>query len=196
MGLDLAGKTLGIVGARPESAARVAQRLCGGWGNESVVYIARSQGLSLNSVMKHVTFSLMSLLRNSDFVSLHVPLSEATRKLIGAPELAMMKSTAVLINTARGEVLDQVALYETLRENLIFGAGLDVCEPEPLPADSPLRELTNCLVVPHIGSATITARNAMADRAARNLIAGGSGGSVALCRLGSKNIEIGVVSRN
>ncbi len=83
-----------------------------------------------------------------------------------------MKPTAVLINTARGEVLDQVALYEALRAGRIFGAGLDVCEPEPLPADSPLRELANCTIVPHIGSATVTARNAMADRSARNLIAG------------------------
>ena len=83
-----------------------------------------------------------------------------------------MKQTAILINTARGEVLDQVALYEALRTGKLFAAGLDVCEPEPLPADSPLRELPNCLIVPHIGSATITARNAMAERSARNLIAG------------------------
>ncbi len=112
------------------------------------------------------------MLAESDFVSLHVPLTDVTRKLIGAAELAKMKSTAVLINTARGEVLDQVALYDALKANRIFGAGLDVCEPEPLPADSPLRELSNCVIVPHIGSATVTARNAMADRSARNLIAG------------------------
>ena len=170
MGLDLAGKTLGIVGLGRIGSA-VAQRLRGGWGMK-VLYTSRAPKAEFEQQHDARHVQLDELLRNSDFVSLHVPLSEATRKLIGAPELAMMKSTAVLINTARGEVLDQVALYEALRENRIFGAGLDVCEPEPLPVDSPLRELTNCLVVPHIGSATITARNAMADRAARNLIAG------------------------
>ena len=170
MGLDLAGKTLGIVGLGRIGAA-VAQRLAGGWGMK-VLYTARSPKPEFEQRFDARHVELEQLLRESDFVSLHVPLSDDTRKLIGAPELALMKSTAVLINTARGEVLDQVALHDALRANKIFGAGLDVCEPEPLPADSPLRELSNCLIVPHIGSATVTARNAMADRSARNLIAG------------------------
>jgi phosphoglycerate dehydrogenase-like enzyme len=83
-----------------------------------------------------------------------------------------MKPTAILINTARGEVVDQVALESALRERRIFGAGLDVCVPEPLPTSSPLLQLDNCLVLPHIGSATVSARNAMAVRAAQNVVAG------------------------
>jgi lactate dehydrogenase-like 2-hydroxyacid dehydrogenase len=170
MGLDLSGKTLGIVGLGRIGGA-VAQRLHGGWGMQ-VLYTARSAKPEFDQKFSARHVPLNELLRESDFVSLHVPLSDATRKLIGAPEFALMKRTAILINTARGEVLDQVALYEALRGQRIFAAGLDVCEPEPLPTDSPLRELANCLVVPHIGSATITARNAMAERSARNLVAG------------------------
>ncbi len=170
MGLDLAGKTLGIVGLGRIGSA-VAQRLHGGWGMR-VLYTSRSPKPEFDQkyAAKHV--SLDALLQESDFVSLHIPLSEETRKLIGAAQFALMKPTAVLINTARGEVIDQNALYDALRTGKLFAAGLDVCEPEPLPADSPLRQLNNCLVVPHIGSATFTARNAMAERSAQNLIAG------------------------
>ncbi len=176
MGLDLTQKTLGIVGLGRIGSA-VAQRLSGGWGMK-VLYTSRSSKPDFDRryAARHV--ELAELLQESDFVSLHVPLSVETKKLIGAPELALMKQTAVLINTARGEILDQAALYDALHNKRLFGAGLDVCEPEPLPADSPLRQLNNCLIVPHIGSATITARDAMADRAARNLIAGIQGQSL------------------
>ncbi len=170
MGLDLAGKTLGIVGLGRIGAA-VAQRLQGGWGMK-VLYDARSTKPEFDQKFGARHVPLNELLRESDFISLHVPLTDVTRRLIGTSEFKLMKQTAILINTARGEVLDQVALYEALRTQRIFAAGLDVCEPEPLPADSPLRELPNCLIVPHIGSATITARNAMAERSARNLVAG------------------------
>lgn len=170
MGLDLAGKTLGIVGLGRIGSA-VAQRLQGGWGMK-VLYTARSPKPDFDQKFGARHVRLEELLRESDFISLHVPLNDQTRKLIGSPEFALMKRTAILINTARGEVLDQVALHEALSTQKIFAAGLDVCEPEPLPDDSPLRELPNCLIVPHIGSATITARNAMAERSARNLVAG------------------------
>jgi glyoxylate reductase len=176
MGLDLAGKTLGIVGLGRIGSA-VAQRLQGGWGMK-VMYTARNAKPDFDQKFGASHVPLADLLKASDFISLHVPLTEGTRKLIGKAEFAQMKPTAILINTARGEVLDQVALHEALSNNRIFAAGLDVCEPEPLPADSPLRELSNCLIVPHIGSATITARNAMAERAARNLIAGIHGQSL------------------
>ena len=118
---------------------------------------------------------LAELLADSDFVSLHVPLSTETRHLIGAAEFKLMKPTAVLVNTARGEIVDQEALEGALRTRRIFGAGLDVCTPEPLPTSDPLLKLDNCLVVPHIGSATLAARDAMAERAARNLLAGLAG---------------------
>ena len=170
MGLDLAGKTLGIVGLGRIGSA-VAQRLHGGW-RMKVLYTARSAKPEFDQKFGARHVPLDELLRESDFISLHVPLTIETRKLIGMPEFALMKRNAILINTARGEVLDQVALHEALSSHRIFAAGLDVCEPEPLPSDSPLRELANCLIVPHIGSATIAARDAMADRSARNLIAG------------------------
>ncbi len=176
IGVELARKTLGIVGLGRIGAA-VAERLQGGWGMK-VLYTARSSKPKFDEQIGAQRVELQQLLRESDFVSLHVPLSDATRHLIGAPELELMKPSAILINTARGEILDQNALYEALHSKRLWGAGLDVCEPEPLPADSPLRLLSNCLIVPHIGSATVTARNAMAERAARNLIAGISGESL------------------
>ena len=83
-----------------------------------------------------------------------------------------MQPGAVLVNTARGEVIDQSALISALQNKKLFAAGLDVCDPEPLPPDHPLLKLPNCIVLPHIGSATVSARNAMSERAARNILAG------------------------
>jgi phosphoglycerate dehydrogenase-like enzyme len=111
------------------------------------------------------------LLRESDFVSLHVNLSDETRKLIGARELALMKPAAYLINTSRGGVIDQSALVDALREKRIAGAALDVLEREPPPEGEPILELPNVLLVPHIGSATRETRRAMLDLAVDNLLA-------------------------
>lgn len=115
---------------------------------------------------------LDTLLATSDFVSLHVPLTEATRHLIGERELALMKPTAILVNTARGPVVDEKALYEALRDRRIAAAGLDVFEQEPASADNPLFGLDNVVVAPHIGSASVATRLKMAMMAAENLIAG------------------------
>ena len=112
------------------------------------------------------------LLAESDFVSLHTPLNPATRHLIGAAQLARMKPTALLINTARGAVVDQAALVEALRAGTIAGAGLDVFESEPLPPNDPLLLLDNVTLLPHIGSASIATRTKMAVLAAENLAAG------------------------
>ncbi len=114
---------------------------------------------------------LDELLRESDFVSLHVPLRPETRHLIGARELGLMKPTAVLVNTARGPVVDQQALTEALRERRIGGAALDVFAAEPIPPDDALLQLDNVLVAPHIGSATVKTRSAMANLAVENLLA-------------------------
>jgi phosphoglycerate dehydrogenase-like enzyme len=124
---------------------------------------------------------LEALLRQSDFVSLHTPLTPATRGLIGAAELAKMKPSAILINTARGPVVDQQALYEALRERRIAAAALDVTDPEPLPMDSPLLKLDNLVIAPHIASASFYSRDMMAYLAAQNLIAGLKGERLPHC---------------
>ncbi len=170
VGLDLQERTLGIVGMGRIGAA-VARRLHGGWGMR-VMYTARNRKPQIDEAYRAEYVSLETLLRHSDFVSVHAALNAETRHLIGSQELGLMKGTAVLVNTARGEVIDQAALLDALREKRIFGAGLDVCTPEPLRADDPLLSLSNCVVLPHIGSATTAARNAMSERAALNIIAG------------------------
>ena len=108
----------------------------------------------------------------SDFVSLHVPLTPKTHHLIDAEALQYMKKTAILINAARGPIVDSQALYRALSEQWIAAAALDVTDPEPLPSDDPLYSLPNCLIVPHIGSATQQTRRRMAELACENLVAG------------------------
>jgi phosphoglycerate dehydrogenase-like enzyme len=116
--------------------------------------------------------SLDELLRESDFVSLHAPLTAQTHHLISHQALRRMKRGAILINTARGGLVDQDALRQALLDGHLAGAALDVTSPEPLPPSDPLLSLPNCLVVPHVGSATIQTRDRMAEIAARNLLAG------------------------
>jgi glyoxylate reductase len=122
-----------------------------------------------------------TLLKESDFISLHTPLTPETRHLIDAKALAKMKPNAVLINTARGPVVDPGALYEALKERRIFGAGLDVTEPEPLPLDSLLLTLDNIVITPHIASGSKATRDKMAWMAARNLIVGVKGEPLPNC---------------
>jgi lactate dehydrogenase-like 2-hydroxyacid dehydrogenase len=116
--------------------------------------------------------TLDGLLGEADFVSLHVPLLPETVHLIGARELRLMKTSALLVNTSRGPVVDPEALCTALAAGEIAGAALDVTDPEPIPVDSPLLTLPNCLVVPHIASASISSRNKMSEMAAANLLAG------------------------
>jgi glyoxylate reductase len=170
LGRELSGKTIGIVGAGRIGLA-VARRLHGGW-QMPVLYTARQEKPLWDQQLRAQRVSLDELLRRSDFVSLHCDLNPQTRSLIGADQLALMKPTAVLVNTARGEVIDSDALHDALRDGRLLGAGLDVTEPEPLPSESSLRQLPNCIVAPHIGSATVEARQAMAEIAVSNLLAG------------------------
>jgi phosphoglycerate dehydrogenase-like enzyme len=108
----------------------------------------------------------------SDFVTIHAPLNQSTRGLINEKVLKMMKKNAFLVNAARGPIVDMEALATALREHWIAGAALDVTDPEPLPPGNPLFTLPNCLIVPHIGSATHFTRKKMAEMACENLLAG------------------------
>ena len=173
IGQDLRSKTLGIVGMGRIGEA-VARRMHLGWGMD-IVYTSRSPKSKVDAELKARHVSLPELCRQSDFVSVHVALSPDTNALIGAAEFEAMNANAVFVNTARGEVVDQPALVEALESKQIFAAGLDVCTPEPLPLEHKLFSLDNCIVVPHIGSATIQSRNAMATRAAENILAGLAG---------------------
>jgi glyoxylate reductase len=132
----------------------------------------RAQGFEMRVLTVGRRDDLGELLEASDFVSLHVPLTPETAHLIDAAALERMRPTAILINTARGEVVDQVALEQALRAGQIAGAALDVTTPEPLPPDDPLWGAPNLLVTPHIGSATRAAREQMTAIAVENLLAG------------------------
>jgi len=167
-GTDIHGRTLGIVGAGRIGAA-IAKRGYFGF-DMPILYTANSTKPELEEQMGAQRRELDDLLREADFVCLVVPLSAATEKLIGERELGLMKSSAILINLARGAVIDESALIEALRSRQIRGAGLDVYTREPLEA-SPLFELPNVVTLPHIGSATHETRYAMAERAVDNLIA-------------------------
>jgi lactate dehydrogenase-like 2-hydroxyacid dehydrogenase len=157
LGYDVHGATLGIIGLGRIGRA-VAQRAAG--FEMTVVHTGRDG------------VPLLQLLAGSDFVSLHCPLTPETRHLIDATALAEMRPTAILINTARGPIVDQTALREALINGEIAGAALDVTDPEPLPPDDPLLSAPNLIVVPHIGSATHSAREQMATLAVENLLAG------------------------
>jgi len=124
---------------------------------------------------------LDDLLARSDFVSLHVPLTENTRHLMGKEEFKKMKPTAVLINSSRGPVVDQKALYEALQSGQIFSAGLDVTEVEPIPQDDPLLTLDNVIILPHIASGSFATREQMGLMAVDNILAGLKGEQLPNC---------------
>lgn len=173
LGKDFDGATLGVIGF-----GRIGQQLAKrslGFGMR-VLYHDRARVAPEQEAVTGATFvSLDQLLAESDFVSVHVDLNASTRGLMNAEAFAKMKPGAVLVNTSRGPVVDQVALYDALTKGTLFGAGLDVTDPEPLRADHPLLSLPNCLIVPHIASATVATRDAMARKAANNLLAGLAG---------------------
>jgi glyoxylate reductase len=157
LGAEVTGATLGIVGFGRigQAVARRAE----GFGM-TILHSARSGGVPL-----------AELLERADFVTLHCPLTPETRHLIDDAALSRMKPTALLVNTARGPIVDSTALGRALRERAIGGAALDVTDPEPLPADHPLLRAPNLLVVPHIGSATVRTRHKMTEIAVDNLLA-------------------------
>ena len=170
MGPDVHGATLGIVGLGRIGQA-VARR-AGGFGMTILYHDVAQLPEAVERELGARFVPLEELLASSDFVSLHVNLTDETRGLIDADALGGMKSTAVLVNTSRGPVIDSMALFAALRDGVIGAAGLDVTDPEPLPVDHPLLTLENCLVVPHIASASPVTRGKMASMAAANLLAG------------------------
>ncbi len=166
LGADIAGRTLGIIGPGRIGTA-MAERAKG--FRMRILYSDTKPSPEFEKTFDAEYRELPDLLRESDFVSIHVPLTEQTKHLISAKELSMMKPHAVLINTARGPVIDEAALVEALREKRIGGAGLDVYEEEPKLCPG-LVELDNAILLPHIGSATIETRTKMAQIAATNLV--------------------------
>jgi glyoxylate reductase len=170
LGQDLAGRTLGIVGMGRIGFA-VAQRLHRGWGMK-VIYTEQVPRPEADKELAARRVDFDTLLADSDFVSAHVDLNPSTRGMFAAEQFKKMKPTAVFVNTARGPLVNQTALAEALRKGTIFAAGLDVTDPEPLPPDHELYKLPNCIIVPHIASATIETRDAMARLCAANLLAG------------------------
>ena len=166
--MDIIGATLGLVGFGRIGQA-VARRASG--FEMRVIYYDPTERKS-DPDLKAEQVDFETLLEDSDFISLHTPLTPDTHHMIDGRAFSKMKTGAVLINTARGPVVDPQALYEALKTKRIFGAGLDVTEPEPIRRDSSLLQLDNVIVVPHIASASRTSRDQMSWMAAQNLIAG------------------------
>ena len=178
LGADLHGATLGIVGMGKIGQA-VAER-AHGFGLR-LVYSDPNPRPAVEKRLGAIRLSLPELLRQSDFISLHTPLTAETRGLIDTAALRSMKPNAILVNTSRGPVVDTQALVQALQEGWIAGAALDVTDPEPLPPYHPLYSLPNCLIVPHIGSATWNTRRRMAELACENLLAGLKGERLPYC---------------
>jgi len=168
MGQDVHHATLGLVGLGRIGAAMA--RRGAGFEMKVIYYDAyRRKDLEQQYGYEYRN-SIEEVLRESDFVSMHTPLTEETRHLMNRERLAMMKKTAILVNSARGPIVDPDALHEALTNGTIWAAGLDVTDPEPLPANHKLLTLDNCLVVPHIASASINTRHNMSELAADNII--------------------------
>lgn len=166
-GQDIYGATLGIIGLGRigEALARRAKGF-----SMRILYNNRTRKMGVEEELGIEYVDLNSLLKQSDFVCILVPYTPETINLIGAEELSLMKETAVLINTARGGIVDEMALYTALKNSTIWAAGLDVFEEEPISLEHPLLTLSNVTVLPHIGSASIKTRKNMALLAAQNLL--------------------------
>lgn len=173
LGQDLAGRTLGIIGMG-RIGYGLARRCRGGW-DMRILYHDVYKNEKAENELGARQVDLDTLLREADFVSVHTDLNDQTRGMFNTARFRQMKRTAVFINTARGPIHDQKALCEALRTGTIFAAGLDVTDPEPPDPADPLLTLPNVVVAPHIASATVQTRDAMAEIAADNLIAGLTG---------------------
>jgi len=178
LGAEVHGATLGIVGMG-QIGVEMAKRARG--FDMRVIYYSRTRKPELESELGMEYFEPSDLLSTADFVTLHIPLTLETRHFIGERELQLMKPTAILINAARGAVVDSQALYTALKEGWISGAALDVTDPEPILPDDPLLSLDNLVITPHIGSASIDSRRRTCLLAARNVVAGIQGKRLEAC---------------
>ena len=168
LGMELRGKTVGIIGMG-RIGTEFARRCLGAYGMK-VLYHNRSRNREAEKSLKATYVSLAELLHQSDIVSVHAALTEETRELMNRGAFSKMKPTAIFINTARGGIHNEPDLIEALQKGIIWGAGLDVTNPEPMKADNPLLFMENVAVTPHIGSATVEARNEMSRLAAMNIL--------------------------
>ena len=168
LGQDVTNKTLGIIGA---GRIGTAMALKSKGFNMKIIYVSGHPNKNLDEELNAKKVELSALLKKSDFISIHAPLTKETHHLIGEKELKMMKNTAILINTSRGPVVDEKALVKALKEKWIFGAGLDVYEHEPKVTDE-LKKLDNVVLQPHSASATVSSRTQMAVMAAENMMVG------------------------
>ena len=159
LGVGLAGRTLGVIG----------------YGRIGRAVARRAEGFGMEVLPARRDDDPLAVIAGSDVITLHAPLTDETRGLVGHEALARVKPGALLVNTSRGGLVDPEALAAALRDGRLAGAALDVTDPEPLPPDHPLLDVPNLLVVPHIGSATVEARSAMTERAVANLEAGLAG---------------------
>lgn len=179
LGQDISGATLGLVGFG--RIGRAMARRAIGFDMRVLYYDPYLENDPRAREMEAGYVDLDTLLQEADFISLHTPLTEATYHLINAKALSKMKPTAILINTARGPLVDPNALYAALKKGSIAYAALDVTEPEPISLDSPLLELDNIIIAPHIASASVQTRGKMAEMAAKNLISGLKGERLPTC---------------
>ncbi len=177
LGVEMKGATLGLVGFGRIGKAMARRAV--GFDMRVIYYDPMDK--EPNPEFNATSVDFETLLEESDFISLHTPLTIETRHLIDSESLAKMKSSAVLINTSRGPVVDLEALYAALKEHRIFAAGLDVTEPEPLPLEHPLFTLDNIVIAPHIASASKAARDKMSWMAAKNLLSGLNGDRLPNC---------------
>lgn len=175
LGTEMKGATLGLIGFGRIGKAMARRAM--GFDMRVIYYDPADKSTEFQAT----SVDFETLLEESDFISLHTPLTPNTRHLINAEALSKMKSNAVLINTSRGPVVDMDALYQALKEHRIFAAGLDVTEPEPLPMNSPLLSLDNLVIAPHIASAGKVTRDKMSWMAAQNLISGLKGDRLPNC---------------
>ena len=178
LGKDLKDATVGIIGLGKIGSA-VAERL---WPFGCDLIFTNRSPLPEQEIELHARqVELDELLSTSDFICLHVPLTSETKGMINKDAFDKMKTDCILINAARGQIVDSDALLDALEKRRILAAGLDVTDPEPLPPDHPLYQLPNCFITPHIGSATVNTRKVMADITIRNLVAGIQGNRLPFC---------------